>query len=328
MKTNSLDHTAIDEAVGSLGLMARRIVHRHPANPIITAEEFPGANTIFNSAIIRTDEDYQAILRVELNTGDSCLVHAQSSDGICFQLDPEPLTFPDREPFTSQYTEHSYDPRLTELDGVYYLTYAVGTPWGAAIGMASTLDFRQWHHYDLTSPAKNRNCVLFSQKITGRFARLERPFGDPWNDQAHIWYAESTDLEYWGHYRHVMGPSQRWDSQKVGAGPPPILTDEGWLLIYHGAHKTCSGLAYAMGVCLLDREEPWKVLHRPKRFLMQPLEMYERVGDVPNCLFPTGAFLDPSGEEVWIYYGAADTSVALATAKLADLLAFCMDPKA
>jgi beta-1,4-mannooligosaccharide/beta-1,4-mannosyl-N-acetylglucosamine phosphorylase len=307
----------------SLKLSPDGILRRHPANPIITGEAYPGANSIFNSGVILKDGRHEAILRIELRTGDSCLVPAHSNDGLHFELESAPMTFPHREPFTSHYTAHNYDPRLTEIEGEYYLTYAAGTPWGAVIGMASTRDFVKWRHYDLTSPARNRNSVLFSRKINGKFARLERPFGNPHTEKAYVWYSESPDLEHWGHYRFVMGSHQRWNDAKVGPGAPPIYTEEGWLAITHGVRKTCSGFIYCIGACLLDLDEPWRVIARPKCYLMQPQAMYERIGDVANVLFPTAAVHHVENDEVWIYYGAADSCVAVAVATLGELIDFC-----
>jgi beta-1,4-mannooligosaccharide/beta-1,4-mannosyl-N-acetylglucosamine phosphorylase len=305
------------------GFHGEDIIKRYSHNPIITAAHYPAANTIFNSAVIRSDDHYHAVLRAELRDGNSCLVPAHSGDGIHFDIDEHPLRFPNCEPFKSHYTQHNYDPRLTEIDGVFYLAYAAGTPWGAAIGLASTKDFKSWKHYDLGSTARNRNAVLFPEKIKGKFARLERPFYNPHTDAAFIWYSESPDLEYWGHYRFVMGPHERWDHMKVGPGAPPIRTDEGWLLLYHGVRKTCSGFVYAMGACLLDLFEPWRVVRRPGPYLLQPEEPYERIGDVPNVIFPTSAVYRKECGDVWIYYGAADTCVALANATMSDLLEFC-----
>jgi predicted GH43/DUF377 family glycosyl hydrolase len=139
-----------------------------------------------------------------------------------------------------------------------------------------------------------------------------------------MWLASSPDLVHWGNYRSVL-PARlfHWDGWKCGAGAPPIRTDSGWLEIYHGCHKSCSGLIYRLGVALLDLEEPWKVIRRAQNYILGPVADYERVGDVPNVVFINAAVVEPDGE-VKMYYGGADTVLCLATAKLDDLIDFAL----
>lgn len=135
--------------------------------------------------------------------------------------------------------------------------------------------------------------------------RGHTPYGD-------IFLMRSRDLEYWGKNRFVMSPVKNWEMTKVGAGPTPIETDEGWLMFYHGVLTSCNGFTYSMGAAILDKNEPWKVLYRADSFLLAPHEIYECVGDVPNVVFPCAALADSKSGKIAIYYGAADTSVALA----------------
>ena len=143
------------------------------------------------------------------------------------------------------------------------------------------------------------------------------PFGD-------IFISQSPDLVFWGQHRHVMGPTKfevsGWQCTKIGAGPIPIETDEGWLLIYHGVITTCQGYVYRMGAALLDIDEPWKVLYRSKDYILAPYEPYELMGDVPNVTFPCACLTDAATGRIAIYYGCADTVTGLAFTTVDTLL--------
>jgi len=142
------------------------------------------------------------------------------------------------------------------------------------------------------------------------------PFGD-------IFCSESPDLIHWGRHRHVMGTRLgTWESTKVGAGPIPIETDAGWLVIYHGVLTSCNGFVYSMGAALLDLDEPWRVIARPTDYLLSPQVAYEQVGDVPNVVFPCAALVDEPADRLTVYYGGADTVVCMAHGHLSEVLAF------
>ena len=156
----------------------------------------------------------------------------------------------------------------------------------ATIGIAWTTDFETFHQLENAFLPYNRNGVLFPRKIGDRYAMLSRPSDRGHTPFGDIYYSESPDLEFWGRHRLVMRPSQfeksAWQCTKVGAGPVPIETSEGWLLIYHGVHQTCNGFNYSFGAALLDLEQPWKVLARTGAYLLAPTETYECMGDVPQ----------------------------------------------
>jgi len=295
---------------------------RYEGNPIIRPEDVPGGcHSVFNSAVVRFGGGYAGVFRVEGRDLFSRLHRGRSADGIAWQIEAEPIRFEcDESDFAS--LEHTYDPRVTQIEDRYYITYANhDAAHGSRIGLAVTEDFETFRQIGNLSAPNNRNAVLFPERIGGVYARLERPFaagGEP----AEIWYAESPDLIHWGRFRFCLGPRAGWAEYKVGAGPPPIRTPEGWLLIYHGIRRTYRGDVYCAGAALLDLEEPWKVVARPAEYLLAPSESYERAGDVPNVVFPSAAVVEPNGE-VKVYYGAADSCVALATGQLADLVAFC-----
>jgi len=293
---------------------------RYPGNPVITARAVPRANSIHNSAIVkRGDGDYAGVFRVDEISMHFTLHTGFSADGLSWEIDPEPLTMESDDPEVFV-TIQSYDPRLTRMDDTYYLTWCNATPQGPAIGLATTKDFRHFRQWDNPLPPANRNCVLFPRKIGGDYAIYHRPSDRGHTPFGDIFYATSPDLVHWGRHRFVFGPETGWQSLKVGPGPHPIETDDGWLLIYHGAWRTCSGYLYCVGGALLDRDEPWKVLYRTRDYLLAPSEIYERVGDVPNVCFPASAVLE--GDRLRLYYGCADTCISMAEAKLDDIVGF------
>ena len=293
---------------------------RYPGNPIVTAEAVPRANTIHNSAIVkRGDGDYAGVFRVDETSMAFTLHVGFSRDGLEWTIAPDKLRMESETPDVFA-TDQSYDPRLTPIDGTYHLTWCNQTPRGPAIGLATTEDFMTFRQWEDPLPPANRNCVLFPRKVGGAYAMYHRP-----SDRGHtafgdIYYATSPDLVHWGRHRFVFGPRAGWQSLKVGPGPHPVETDEGWLLLYHGAWQSCNGYLYCVGGALLDLDEPWKVIHRTRDYLLAPTTPYERVGDVPNVCFPTALVLED--ENVRLYYGCADTCIGMAEATLSDLIEF------
>jgi beta-1,4-mannooligosaccharide/beta-1,4-mannosyl-N-acetylglucosamine phosphorylase len=197
---------------------------------------------------------------------------------------------------------------------------------GPTIGLAHTTDFREFVQLDNAYLPFNRNGVLFPRRVGGVYAMLSRPSDGGHTAFGDIFYSESPDLVHWGRHRHVMAPVPlSWQATKIGAGPTPIETDEGWLVLYHGVLTSCNGFVYAMGAALLDLDEPWRVLARGSRYLLAPRVPYEQVGDVPNVVFPCAALDDPQADRLTIYYGGADTVVCIAHAHLSEVLAFVRD---
>jgi beta-1,4-mannooligosaccharide/beta-1,4-mannosyl-N-acetylglucosamine phosphorylase len=168
----------------------------------------------------------------------------------------------------------------------------------------------------------NRNGVLFPRKIGGKYMMLSRPSDNGHTPFGDIFLSSSPDLVHWGEHRHVMGTRSGWEGTKIGAGPVPIETTEGWLLIYHGVLTSCNGFVYHCGAALLDLDQPWNVLHRPEPYLMSPQRLYECVGDVPNVVFPCAALADAATGRLAIYYGAADTVTCLAFAQIDEMIAW------
>lgn len=286
-------------------------VWRYTGNPVITRDNLFFANSIFNSAVVPFGDGFAGVFRVDIRTRDQVLVTGFSKDAVNWTL-------------CDKYIFEGYDPRLCEIDGKYMLTWVKLTPRGTVIGVAETTDFATWTEYEEACYPVARNGVLFPEKIDGKYMMLIRPCDRGHTPYGDIFIQQSPDLEYWGKYRYVMKPEKNWESTKVGAGPTPIKTDKGWLMFYHGVLTSCNGFTYSMGAALLDINEPWKVLHRADSFLLAPHELYETCGDVPNVVFPCAALSDAKTGRIAIYYGAADTSVALAFTTVDETVDYIM----
>jgi len=288
------------------------VLTRHPGNPIVTAAAVPRANSIHNSAVVkRGDGDYAGVFRVDELDLRFTLHGGRSRDGVAWEIDPDPLQLD---------TGVAYDPRLTLLDGTYLLTWCIHSGRGPAIGLAATTDFESFTRLENPLPPANRNCVVFPRRVGGKVAIYHRPSDRGHTPFGDIYYAESPDLVHWGRHRYVFGPCGGWQSLKVGPGPHPIETPEGWLLLYHGVWQSCNGYLYYAGGALLDLEEPWRVRYRTRDYLLAPTELYERVGDVPNVCFPSAAVVEDG--RLRLYYGCADTCIGLAEGDLAEVVAF------
>ena len=299
--------------------MGRDFLHRWEGNPIITLEDIPyRCNTVFNGTPIKAGGDYFLLLRVEGQQGYSFFSLARSQDGFHFTVDPEPVMLPAKEdPFARYETRGIEDPRLTEIDGRYYVLFTAVSNWGPRIELAETTDFVHYERIALISEPGNKDGVLFPEKINGCYARLDRPIG---NNIGSIWISFSEDMIHWGDHQLVMTPhSGYWDSYRIGASAPPIKTEAGWLEIYHGMKMTRSGPIYKIGSVLFDLENPSRVIARCDEPILSPRETYERIGDVNNVVFACGAIVE-ANDDIKIYYGAADTCICVATGKLSHLI--------
>lgn len=297
------------------------VLWRYSGNPIITRKDAFEANSIFNSAVVPYNGEFRGVFRIDGYDLLPLLRAGKSKDGIKWEIEDKPLEWTDRNPEIGY--EYGYDPRVVKIEDKYFITWCNGVPSGFTIGMGYTEDFETFHQLNNPFLTYNRNGVLFPRKINGKYAMLSRPTSPGSDNLGSIWYSESPDLEYWGHHRHVMSPTALgWQSKKMGPGPCPIETDEGWLLIYHGVKGSCAGLIYAMGCAILDKDEPWKVLYRTKKYIMAPWEDYECVGDVHTVVFPCATLCDADTGRLAIYYGAADTSVGLAFTTVDDLVKY------
>jgi len=295
------------------------LFRRHERNPILTVEDLPfSAIAVYNPGVTEVGGEVLLLLRVEGEDGRSQLHVARSRDGVTgWEVEEEPLLGPGSgDPYEEFGCE---DPRITYIEelGEWVIAYTAVSSAGPAVALAKTKDFRKVEKIGIVLPPYNKDAAVFPRRIRGRWMMLHRPVS---GDIEHIWIADSPDLIYWGHPRIVLRErgGAWWDGFKVGAGAVPIETKEGWLLIYHGAKMTPWGPIYRLGIALLDLEDPSKVIARRPFPVLNPFDMFERTGNVPNVVFTCGALV--RGEEVWLYYGAADTYVCLATAKLPELL--------
>ena len=296
------------------------VVWRYSANPIIPRDLIPSSNSIFNSAVVPFRRGFAGVFRCDDKCRHMQLHSGRSDDGLHWNIENERIRFVCDDPDLSEW-RYGYDPRVCWIEDRYYVTWCNGYH-GPTIGMAYTYDFAAYHQIENAFLPFNRNGVLFPRKINGRYAMLSRPSDNGHTPFGDIYYSESPDMCFWGRHRHVMGTRGGWDSTKVGAGPTPIETSEGWLLIYHGVLTSCNGFVYSFGAALLDLEKPWKVIRRPEPYLMSPQRPYECVGDVPNVVFPCAALCDGDTGRIALYYGCADTATGLAFARVDELLAF------
>ncbi len=290
---------------------------RYSRNPIIPRDLIPTSNSIFNSAAIPFEGGFAGVFRCDDIRRQMVLHAGRSKDGINWQIDHETIRWI-RDDEEIEEPTYAYDPRVCKLDDRYYVTWCNG--WhGPTIGLGYTYDFREFHMVENALLPYNRNGVLFPRKVGGRYLMLSRPSDTGHTAFGDIYLSQSEDLIYWGRHRYVMGPREPWESTKIGAGPVPIETSEGWLLFHHGVLTSCNGYVYSFGAVLLDLEKPWVVRKRCKPYLINPRELYELAGDVPNVCFPCAALADAATGRITIYYGAADTVTGLAFAKIDEL---------
>lgn len=286
-------------------------------NPLITPGDLPyRANTVFNAGAADLGDEVVLVLRVESMSGRSHLICARSDDGITnWRVADRALVHPDDGYLYEEYGVE--DCRITYIEDrkAWGLTYTGVHHAGHSISVSLTRDFRSVERLATAFPSDNKNAVLFPRKIDGMYAMLHRPA----SGGGSIWIAFSPDLIYWGRSAMVIPPrgGPWWDGLRVGAGVTPIETDCGWLVIYHGVKHMVNGPIYRVGAALLDLEDPSRLVARSRRWFLGPEVSYERTGDVPNVVFPCGGFV--RGEDIWIYYGAADASVCLATIRLVDM---------
>lgn len=295
------------------------VIWRYSANPIIPRDATPTSNSIFNSAVVPFNGAFAGVFRCDDRRRIMNIHRGFSDDAITWRIDPEPLTLRNDDPEVTRFV-HRYDPRVCWIEDRYYVTWCNGYH-GPTIGVAYTYDFETFHQLENAFLPFNRNGVLFPRKINGKYAMLSRPSDNGHTPFGDIFYSESPDMEHWGRHRHVMGTkSWTWESTKIGAGPIPIETSEGWLLFYHGVLTSCNGFVYSFGAALLDLDEPWKVRYRGAPYLLSPQTQYECVGDVPNVAFPCAALVDGATGRLAIYYGCADTVTGLAFGRVDEVI--------
>ena len=297
---------------------------RSDANPILTPADVPyAANSVFNPGAARVGNETLLLVRVEDLRGISQLHVARSADGLVdWRFDPEPLlrSDVDRDP---EETWGCEDPRLTWLPEreEWAIAYTAYSRRGPLVSIATTRDFTTVQRLGPALPPENKDAALFPRQFDGRWAMIHRP--SPLRGGAHMWISYSPDLRHWGDHGLLLEARDGawWDAGKIGLGPPPLETADGWLVLYHGVHSTSDGPIYRAGLALLDLEDPRTVLRRTDEWVFGPIAPYEMTGDVGRVVFPCGWVVDEPSDRLQLYYGAADSVVATATARLSEVLA-------
>lgn len=293
-----------EKPVGSSAAAVPYAVYDHTINKMVMKEfkkDAKGVDTSDPRVIFTPGQNYL--------TSTSHFRLAHSFDGFHFIIDEKPLLTPGNE-YEAFGIE---DPRITELNGRYYITYSSASECGIVTMLASTKDFQSIRREGVIFPPEDKDALLFPKKVGGKYYALHRPSSSMYG-KLDIWIAESSNLHEWGNHRRIAGIRPGlWDGARVGAGAVPFLTDKGWVEIYHGADEDNR---YCLGVLLLDKREPWKVLARSKKPLIVPEAPYETRGFFGNVIFSCGAVVD--GEKIFVYYGAADENVSCFTMELAD----------
>ncbi len=304
------------------------LFQRHPDNPILTVSSWPyRANSVFNAAAAEVNGKILLLARVEDYRGISHLTAARSEDGITnWQIDSAPTLKPEPE----KYPEELWgieDPRITRIEdmGKWAICYTAYSKGGPLVSLALTSNFKTFRRLGPVMPPEDKDAALFPVKFNGLWVMLHRPVPRSSMLGAHIWISFSPNLKHWGEHQEIIQAREGgwWDANKIGLCSPPLETKAGWLIVYHGVRTTASGSIYRLGLALLDLENPLKVIRRTDEWIFGPKAHYEREGDVDDVVFPCG-WVKKDGR-VLIYYGAADSSLCLATADLDELVEYILN---
>ncbi len=299
------------------------LFYRHKLNPILTAADWPyPVNSVFNpGATMLADGTTLLLCRVEDRRGHSHFCAARSTNGVDgWQIDPQPTLLPDPEHFPEELWGIE-DPRISFIPELnqYAIVYTAFTRDGPGVALVFTEDFRHFERYGVIMQPEDKDAALLPHRIGGSWALIHRPVSAP---RAHMWMSYSPDLRHWGSHKLMLEARRGgwWDANKIGLSPPPIETPQGWLVIYHGVRMTAAGGLYRLGLALFDLQRPELCLKRGDEWVFGPKEPYELHGDVDNVVFPCGYTIAPDGDTLHLYYGAADSSIALATGSVRAIL--------
>jgi predicted GH43/DUF377 family glycosyl hydrolase len=300
------------------------LFRRDEKNPILTSSDWPyQVNSVFNPGAVRLSDGQTLLLaRVEDRTGISHLTAARSQDGITnWEIDPQPTFAPDPKNYPEEEwgVEDARIVYLAELEQ-YAVTYTAYSARGPLVCLALTRDFKTFERRGMIMPPEDKDAAFFSKRIGGKWALIHRPVGPGSTADIHLSF--SADLQHWRD-TSVLLESRRgnwWDANKIGLCSPPIETREGWLMTYHGVRVTGAGVIYRVGLALLDLEDPRRIIRRGDEWVMSPREPYEIIGDVGYVVFPCGQVVDEATGEIRLYYGAADSSIAVAHGNINEML--------
>ena len=308
---------------------AHELFKRYKGNPILTPEDWPyPVNAVFNPAAAKLNTEMLLLVRVEDMRGFSHLTVARSADGFTnWEIDPRPTLEADQSSHEERWGLE--DPRIVWLEEQkqFAITYVSFSEGGPVVSLAITKNFKTFARLGALLPPEDKDACLLPRRFRGRFALIHRPIV---RGEAHIWISFSPDLKHWGDHRLLIRTrSGYWECHRVGLACQPIEIPQGWMVFYHGVRITSAGAIYRLGLALLDLEEPWKTLRRGDEWVLGPREPYERIGDVNDVVFPTGVVVHKETNQLNLYYGAADSTVAVATANLSDCIDYIMScPKA
>lgn len=313
-------------------------MHRSALNPILCRSDIPDlgpqlsdVSSVFNPGAVKVGDTYHLMLRVQNRGRETFLMMADSQDGRNYSVRKEVVHFNGIENIPEK-VYHAYDPRITIIDETFYIMFAMDVDIGCQLGLAKSIDLKEFEFMGIVSDEDNRNGVLFPERVNGKFLRYDRPNKNTnagITSGSTICLSESDDLVHWCKKAEVMsGRLHFWD-ELIGAGPPPVKTPEGWLLVYHGiAMHFQSSNIYQAGAALFDMKNPSKVISRSKYNILEPRENFELMGQVPNVVFPSGMIVEEFDSDgiaaiespVNIYYGAADTCIGLVETTIKELL--------
>jgi len=308
------------------------IMQRHFGNPLLKVKDYPGIAQIYNpSPIMYNGETILLVSVVEhcatrgygRDVGQTRI--ARSRDGVHFELSDKNFIDTQSEEYPYPLYHHFIDNRVTKIDDTYYIiTPVMIKGFDSPVGMlGKTKDFETYERIDIITQPRNRGASLFSERIKGKYWKLDRPGGGD-GGSGDIWISSSPDLIHWGGFKPVLASNYRfWNAQKLGP-TPPIKTKKGWLDIIHGVFSPAGGTYYYIGAILLDLNEPWKVIGKTNSYLMAPEMSYERNGNCDNTIFPCGAIADEEKDELRLYYGACDFCICLATGSLSAVVEACI----
>lgn len=298
---------------------------RYSNNPILSRKDWPyPVNSVFNAGATQLpDGDTLLLCRVEDRRGLSHLCAARSANGIeGWRIDPQPTLMPNPR----EYPEEIWgieDPRITYVPELqqYAVAYTSFARGGPGVSLALTKDFRSFERYGVIMPPEDKDAALLPHRIGGEWALIHRPVTTL---GAHMWISYSLDLQHWGDHKVILQARRGgwWDANKIGLCSPPIETAKGWLVLYHGVRQTASGSIYRLGLALFDIDSPDICLQRGDSWMFGPEADYERTGDVRDVVFPCGQTIGTDGDTIHLYYGAADSCIALATGSIRTLLSW------
>lgn len=310
----------------------KSMLQRYEGNPIFDPRDFPfcQADQIFNPGQVKLPDGRTILLLAVMPIDEKyarCHV-AESTDGIHFEIHPEPLFQVDEDRKFGKLDYHPIDCRVTWFaeENCCYIMRPANSSWGCCALLYRTVDFKSVEPIEIIALPHNRVPCLFPEKIGGEYVRLDRPYslGAPYEKSyANIWISRSPDLIHWGRHRPLLARDfMGWNNLKVGP-TVPIKTENGWLEIIHGVQNTFAGFRYSLGAMLLDLENPEKIIGVMKRYILTPETEYEQQGVIPQVVFATGAIADLETRELKVYYGGADTTVNLATGDLDEIIRRC-----